>query len=96
MISPVAASPPPFFGLGAGPTPAPSAAEQEFTDWAKMTPAQQMRTEILRELGVTQQDADKMSPQDRAKLEDKIKELTKEKVQQATEKKTGVIIDIKA
>ncbi|MBS0363257.1 MAG: hypothetical protein JSR98_17920 [Proteobacteria bacterium] len=91
--APAAASP--FSDLGAGPTRAPSQAEQDFDNWAKMTPAQQMRAEILRELGVTQQDLDKMDPKDRAKLEEKIKELTKEKVQESTEKKTGVAIDIK-
>lgn len=95
IVSPTTASPPPFSGLGAAPTPAPSAAEQDFDNWAKMTPAQQMRTEILRELGVSDQDLANMSPQDRAKLEEKIKELTKEKVQESTEKKTGVAIDIK-
>jgi TPP-dependent pyruvate/acetoin dehydrogenase alpha subunit len=96
QITPTAASPPPFAGLGSGPAPTPSAAEQQFNDWAKQTPAQQMRAEVLRELGYNQDDLDKMSAEDRAKVEEKIKELTKEKVQEASEKKTGVVIDIKA
>ena len=96
QIPPTSSTPPPFAGLGSGPTPTPSAAEQQFNDWAKQTPAQQMRAEVLRELGYNEDDLKNMDAQDRAKVEEKIKELTKEKVQQATEKKTGVVIDIKA
>ena len=95
QIPPTAAAPPPFSGLFAGPARTPSAAEQDFDTWAKMTPAEQMRAEVLRELGVKPEDLDKMDPKDRAKLEQKIKDLIHEKVQEATEKKTGVAVDIK-
>ena len=70
-------------------------AVQNFLDFVGKTPAEQMRDQILRDLGVSVDDLKNMSPQDRAKLEEKIKELTKEKVQEATEKKTGVMVDMK-
>jgi hypothetical protein len=95
QISPTIATPPPFSDLGARPATAPSAAAQSFDDWAKMTPAQQMLAEVLRELGVSDKDLAAMSSQDRAKLEEKIKTLIQQKVQEATEKKTGVAVDIK-
>ncbi|THD57797.1 hypothetical protein [Phenylobacterium sp.] len=78
-----------------GSTSGLSQAEQQFLDWANMTPAQQMRAQIMQDLGVTPQDEQNMTPQDRAKLEEKIRELVKEKVQESTEKKTGVAVDIK-
>jgi hypothetical protein len=68
----------------------------DFMAYASETPAQQMRDTILRQLGLTENDLKAMSPQDRAKVEQKIKDLIKQKVEQSTEKKTGVIVDVKA
>jgi hypothetical protein len=79
---------------GAAPSPA-SAPEQDFLNFIGKTPAEQMRDQILHSLGVTQDDINKMSPEDRAKLEAKIKQLVHEKVQESVEKKTGVAVDIK-
>ena len=93
-------SPTPAAGPGAwsmgGATRQPTAAEQQFRDYAKMTPAEKMRAEILDSLGLTEDQLRAMDPKERAKVEEKIKELIKQKVEQATEKKTGQIVDVKA
>jgi hypothetical protein len=45
------------------------------------TPSQQMEAEILGQLGLTQDEVNQMSPQDKAKVEEKIKELIKTETQ---------------
>jgi len=96
-IPPPSASASSAASLGASPTggSAGSNAVAEFLAYAKETPAQQMRDSILRQLGLTEDDLKAMSPQDRAKVEQKIKDLIKQKVEQSTEKKTGVVVDVK-
>lgn len=74
----------------------PTTAEQAFDDYAKKTPAQKMRDEILGSMGLTEEKLAAMDPKERAKVEAKIKTLIKQKVEQEAEKKTGVIIDLKA
>ncbi len=73
---------------------------QSPADWlmnfAKMTPAQQMRATILAKMGLTEQDLANMDAKTRQKVEDKIKEEIKREVANNTEKKTGVIVDLKA
>jgi len=83
------------WSIGA-PAGKPSAAEQVFRDYAKMTPAEKMRAEILDSMGLTEDQLRAMDPKERAKVEEKIKDLIKQKVEQSTEKKTGQIVDVKA
>jgi predicted phosphoribosyltransferase len=80
------------------PTGAPQgeSAEQKFLDFMHMTPAQQMRAEILGQMGLTEAQVEAMSPKERAKLEEKIHQMVKQKVEQSVEKKTGVLVDVKA
>jgi hypothetical protein len=68
---------------------------QDFLNYVGKTPAEQMRDQILHSLGLTEDQVNAMNPADRAKLEQKVKELVREKVQESTEKKTGMAIDIK-
>ena len=76
---------------------ASSNAVAEFLAYAKETPAQQMRDSILHQLGLTEDDLKAMSPKDRAKVEQKIADLVKQKGQiNRLKKKTGVIVDLKA
>jgi hypothetical protein len=70
--------------------------EQEFLDFAKMTPAEKIRYLYLQEHGLTEDDLKKMSPADRAAVEEKIRAEIKEAAERDTEKKTGVITDIRA
>jgi hypothetical protein len=83
-------------GTGAPRGSSSNNAVAEFLAYAHETPAQQMRDSILHQLGLTEDDLKAMSPQDRAKVEEKIKDLVRQKVEQATEKKTGVLVDVKA
>jgi hypothetical protein len=69
--------------------------EQDFLDLVGKTPAEQMRDQILRSLGVTEDQLKAMDPKERAKIEAKVKELVGEKVQESIEKKTGLAVDIK-
>jgi hypothetical protein len=79
--------------LGAKPAaPDPVA---DFLNLVGKSPADQMRSQILRELGLTEDDLKAMDPKARLKVEQKIKELVREKVQESVEKKTGVAVDIK-
>jgi hypothetical protein len=71
-------------------------AEQEFLDFAKMSPAEKIRYLYLQEHGLTEDDLEKMSPADRAKIEEKIRAEIKQAAERDTEKKTGVITDIRA
>ncbi len=99
QISPTGASaytPPTMQNAFGGASPAAaSAPEQDFLNFIGKTPAEQMRDQILHSLGVTENDLKAMSPEDRAKMEAKIKQLVHEKVQESVEKKTGVAVDIK-
>jgi hypothetical protein len=82
---------------GAGPGGLPSAndAVSEFLSWAKMTPAQRMRANILASMGLKESDIAAMSAKDRADVEKKIADKIKQLVQQDTEKKTGAAVDLK-
>jgi hypothetical protein len=68
----------------------------DFMAYAKMTPAQKMRAMILGGMKLTEKDLAAMDPKERAKIEQKIKDLIQEKVARNVEKKTGVIVDMKA
>jgi hypothetical protein len=70
-------------------------AVQDFMAYAKMTPAEKMRASILGSMGFTEDNLKAMDPKDREKVEAKIEEMIRQKVQQSTEKKTGMPIDLK-
>jgi len=100
MINPTsAAAIPPAssgFAFAQGPSAKPSAAVQAFRDYAKMTPAEKMRASILGSMGLTEDQLKAMDPKERAKVEEKIREIMKQKVESSVEKKTGAIVDVKA
>ncbi len=78
-----------------GPASAAPDPVADFLNVVGKTPAEQMRDQVLRDLGVTEDDLKAMDPKERLKIEQKIKELIREKVQESVEKKTGVAVDIK-
>jgi len=96
----VASAPPPSTTLNAGltfdPAPQPTGAVKAFLDYQKETPAQKLRDEILGTMGLTEEKLKHMEPKERTKLEAKIREIMKQKVEEQAEKKTGQIIDLKA
>jgi hypothetical protein len=71
-------------------------AKDEFMDYAKMTPAQKMRASMLGKLNVTEEQLKAMSPEERKKVEDKIKDLIKQQVENDPKMKTGSILDVSA
>ena len=73
-------------------------AKDEFLDYQKMTPAQKMRAAMLAKLGVTEEQLKAMSPEDRNKIEDQMKDMIKEQVMggEKDKEKKGVLLDLKA
>lgn len=94
--SPYAATAPSATSLTASPLTKKPDAVADFMSWAKMTPAQRMRANVLAGMGLSEADLAAMSPKDRAAAEKKIADKIKTEVQQSTEQKTGVLADIKA
>lgn len=62
------------------------------------TPAQHMRDSILKSMGLTQDDLDKMSPEKRKAVEDEIAKKLKDQALQKTnhQKRPGILVDVTA
>lgn len=75
-----------------------TSAKDEFLKFQAMTPAQKMRAMMLAKLGVTEEQLKAMSPEERAKVEQKLKDMVKQQVQNDPDKKdkTGQIADVLA
>lgn len=71
-----------------------TSAVDEFMKWASMTPAQRMRANMLASMGLTEEKVAAMSPEDRAKVEAKIKEMIEAKIKREPPK-TGQLVDQK-
>jgi TPP-dependent pyruvate/acetoin dehydrogenase alpha subunit len=68
-------------------------AEQKFLEYAKMTPAERMHAQMLAQLGLTEDQFKAMDPAAQQKIEDKIREMIKQQVENSTDKRTGMITD---
>ncbi|HWU80246.1 MAG TPA: hypothetical protein VN158_09310 [Caulobacter sp.] len=86
-----------YGGVSALPVGEPSA-KDEFLKFQAMTPAQKMRAMMLAKLGLTEDEVKAMSPEDRKKVEDKLKEMIKQQVQDDPERKDhkGLVANIMA
>lgn len=73
----------------------PKTAAQELDEYVKMTPEQRMRADLLKKLGMTEEELAAMPPEERQAAEAKIAEMTKELLQHSGERK-GSIIDTSA
>jgi len=74
-----------------------AAAESELERYVKMTPAQRLREDLLKKLGLTEDDLAKMEPKERAGVEQKITELMQEQLQKTPEaQRKGAIVDTSA
>ena len=73
-------------------------AKDEFLKYQAMSPAQKMRAMMLAKLGLTEEDVKAMSPEERKKVEDKLKDMIKQQVQNDPDKKSqkGLVADILA
>lgn len=71
-------------------------ARDEFMKFQAMTPAEKMRAMMLSKLGLTEEQVKAMSPEDRKKVEDKLKEMIKQEVQQDPNRKDqkGLVANI--
>jgi len=90
----------PYAGVSAS-TASPvgeTSAKDEFLKFQAMTPAQKMRAMMLAKLGVTEEQLKAMSPEERAKVEQKLKDMIKQQVQNDPDKKgqKGLVADILA
>lgn len=78
------------------PTEAQSGARAELTKFMKMTPAEKMHAAILAQLGVTEEEYQAMSVEDRKAIDAKIEENIKQQldVQGRDQGKTGLMADV--
>lgn len=65
---------------------ASTAAADNIAAYVKMTPAQRMRADILKKMGLTEDDLKNMPPDKRQAVEDKITAMIKVQMDQATQK----------
>ncbi|KZD09804.1 hypothetical protein [Oceanibaculum pacificum] len=69
-------------------------AEDEFLSYMEKTPAERMREAILGSMGMTEEQLAGMDAAEREKIEQKIRETIRAKVEEDTEKRTGMIVDM--
>jgi len=89
--SPSAAAP--TGGLGEV-TEAKKTARDEFREFAQMTPAERMRAAMLQRLGIKEEDLAAMSPEERQAVEEKLKAMIKEQVENDPDQRPGRIADV--
>lgn len=72
-------------------------AKDEFMKYQRMTPAEKMRAAMLSKLGLTEEQVKAMSPEDRKKVEEKIRDMIKQEVENSDKKgQTGLAANILA
>ena len=68
---------------------------QDFLDYAKMSPAERMRENILKSLGMTEQQFEKLSPTQQQAVNQKIQQIMLQQIQQNAGK-TGQLVNVSA
>ena len=68
---------------------------QDFLDYAKMSPAERMRENILKSLGMTEQQFEKLSPAQQQAVNQKIQQIMLQQMQQNAGK-TGQLVNVSA
>jgi hypothetical protein len=68
---------------------------QQFLDLAKMNPFDRMRANILKSMGISEQDLANMSPQERQAVEDKIRQMIEQQFKKNADQK-GQVVDMSA
>ncbi|WP_139863362.1 hypothetical protein [Bradyrhizobium ivorense] len=69
--------------------------EQQFLKFAQMSPMDRMRANILKSMGLTEEDLKNMTPEQQKAVEQKIKDLIEQEFQKNAGK-TGQAVDISA
>lgn len=72
-----------------------SSAIAEFLEYQKMTPEEKLRDAILKKLDMTEEELAALPPEERAKVEEKIKEMMKQEIENNMAQK-GVLVDLSA
>jgi len=70
--------------------------EDKFLAYARKTPAERFREDLLNSMGLTEEDVQNMSGDDRKAIEDEITRRIKEKIEKDSQKQAGFFTDIKA
>jgi hypothetical protein len=72
----------------------PSSPQEEFLEYARMTPAERIRAAILEEMGISEDEIENLEPARRDTIEKEIAKRIRDKLEEAAEKKTGMIVDV--
>ncbi len=78
-----------------GATPQGNSVVQDFLNYAKMSPAERMRENILKSLGYTEQQFEKLSPAQQQAINQKIQQIMLQQIQQNAGK-TGQLVNVSA
>ncbi len=68
--------------------------KEEFLAYAQMNPVERMRANILKEKGLTEDDVAAMTPEEKLKLEEEIKNEIKEKLKAQSNRQRGSMVNI--
>jgi hypothetical protein len=68
---------------------------KQFLDYAKMSPMERMRANILKSMGLTEDDLKKMSPEQQKAVEQKIEQIIKQELEKNAGT-TGQVVDVSA
>jgi TPP-dependent pyruvate/acetoin dehydrogenase alpha subunit len=68
---------------------------QQFLDYAKMDPIQRLRANILKSMGLTEDDLKNMTPEQQKAVEQKIEQLMQEQLKKNANK-PGQVVDVSA
>ena len=68
---------------------------KQFMDYAKMSPMERMRAQILKSMGLTEDDLKKMSPEQQKAVEQKIEQIIKQQLEKNAGQ-TGQVVDVSA
>jgi hypothetical protein len=68
---------------------------KQFMDYAKMSPMERMRAQILKSMGLTEDDLKKMSPEQQKAVEQKIEQIIKQELQKNAGT-TGQLVNVSA
>jgi hypothetical protein len=72
----------------------PLDARDEFLDFARKTPAEQMRAMVLADMGLTEEQLASLDAKTRAEIEEKIRVQIEAKIRQEIEKQSGVKVSL--
>lgn len=91
-------SPSAYSSVSRSPIQEDTSARGEFDKFQSMSPAQKMRAIMLAKLGLTEEQVKAMTPEERKKVEDKIKDMVKQQYAHGdkTKQQSGLLADVTA